>query len=140
MAKDYDVLFFLAADDVRKEDNGKDIIIGVYNESMIVPTIPAALPTFTLWFQTKIRKLHFEKIKAHINDPSDKELVRIEGTIQFDNLIFPATFSLKVSPLLLSAFGIYSVFLGMDSEEEKVGQFEVLSPEQFASRKVNPRG
>lgn len=127
----------MTADDVRKEDNGKDIIIGVYNESVIVPTLPAILPTFTLWFQARIRKLKFEKIKAHITDPNEREVVRIEGNLDFDNALFPAAFSLKISPLPIQIYGVYTVYLGVDWEEEKVGKFEVLSPEQLASRRLD---
>lgn len=137
MPKDYDVRFVMIADDVRKEDTGKDIIIGAYNDSLVVPTVPMLLPTFAIWVQAVIRKLNFEKIQATINDPNSNLIAKIEGALKFDNSLFPAAFSFKISPLMIHMHGVYTIYLGMDCELEKIAQFEALSPEQLASRKVD---
>jgi hypothetical protein len=40
----------LVCDDVRREDNGKDIIIGVYSDTLVIPAFPATLQ-LTFWLQ-----------------------------------------------------------------------------------------
>lgn len=39
----------IICDEVRKEDNGKRIIIGVYTNSILVPEFPFTLPTLTFF-------------------------------------------------------------------------------------------
>jgi hypothetical protein len=38
----------IVCDDIRREDNGKEIIIGVYSGSIVVPQFPATL-LLSLW-------------------------------------------------------------------------------------------
>jgi hypothetical protein len=42
----------LLCDDVRKEDNGKVILIGVYSGAIIIPEVPANL-ALSVWFQLR---------------------------------------------------------------------------------------
>lgn len=137
MSKDYEVKFVLFADDVRKEDNGKDIIIGAYSDAVVLQQIPALLPIFSIWFQLLLQKLKFDAVNACIKDPNSTVIANITGSVVFDNKLFPSAFSVKFNPLPIHMWGVYTAHLGMDCEMEKIGQFEVLSPEQFASRKVD---
>jgi hypothetical protein len=41
--------YILVCDDVRREDNGKMMVIGLYLPDMIVPQIPFILPTLTFF-------------------------------------------------------------------------------------------
>lgn len=56
MAEIVEFLIALPCDDVRREDNGKDIIIGVYGDTIVVANFPAPL-VLTFWVQFRATEL-----------------------------------------------------------------------------------
>jgi hypothetical protein len=65
------VIAALVCDDVRKEDNGKEILIGVYTGGIVVPAMPAAL-ILSLWL--------FLEPKGSGELPIEMQLLNDEGT------------------------------------------------------------
>lgn len=47
---DFAIKTALVCDDIRREDNGKQILIGVYNDKILVPQFPAPL-ALSFWIQ-----------------------------------------------------------------------------------------
>jgi hypothetical protein len=69
--------FTLYCDDVRREDSGKGMFIGVYSEDMLVPEFPVFLPNFVIY--TAVWTTHdrpFEKLIFRVL--RDEELISEE--------------------------------------------------------------
>jgi hypothetical protein len=131
MTKEYSLICAIICDDVRKEDNGKDILIGVYGD-MSVDRMPAVLPTMGLHFQARIEKTRFDKVEASIKNPDGQPLVKLNGTLEFSNTKSVATFNFKFGPVLLAKTGNYEIYLGMDDEPTLVRTLKVSTPESAA--------
>lgn len=125
MAKTYTVRSVIICDDVRKENNGKEILIGVYNEAVVVPTIPFVLPTFCVRFSLKVEKEYFNFIQAQIRDPNERVVADVSGTLKIDNIKANASSSMRFAPLTIPTAGQYSIYFALEGPLQKVGEFEV---------------
>jgi hypothetical protein len=65
----FEVVNALVCEDVRREVNGKEILIGVYGNSILVPSFPIDL-NLMFWFQTKAPEGDHE-LKLRISNASD---------------------------------------------------------------------
>ena len=69
--------YSIFCDDIRNEDNGKAIFIGVYSGAMIVPSFPTTLPSFciALTILTPLER-PFEKMRIRIMKNDEELLLR----------------------------------------------------------------
>jgi hypothetical protein len=74
--KSIEFIFVLICDDVRKEDNGKELLIGVYSGGIVVPSLPTFLPV-VLWSQVKIKQTGEYKFVCRCVDDTGRELGRL---------------------------------------------------------------
>ncbi len=70
----------IICDFVRKEDNGKHILIGVYPKDVRVADWPAIL-RFEIWFQTPVAEIKDFPVEFRIIDSEKKPLVTATGII-----------------------------------------------------------
>ena len=132
MATTHKLVSLIMCDDCRKEDNGKDIIIGVYTGAMIAPVLPFVLPTFALRFEIIPQQLEYQKAVAIMKNPRDEEIFRVEGTLAVSRMDFGASFFYRVSPLPITMQGDHAIFLGLDEEPEQIAVLRVLhEPSSF---------
>jgi hypothetical protein len=126
MATTHKLVSLIMCDDCRREDNGKDIIIGTYTGAMIAPTIPLLLPTFTLRFEILPLQLEYKKTIALMRNPRNEEVFRVDGTLGISRLEFGASFFYRVSPFVITMAGAHTIHLGLDEEPEHVATLTVL--------------
>jgi hypothetical protein len=112
-------------DDCRREDNGKEILIGTYAGSMLVTTIPFVLPTFALRFEVIPHRSEYKRAVAVLVNPKGEEVFRLEATMGVARLDLPASFFLRASPVIIATTGDYKILLGMDEEPEEVGSLKI---------------
>lgn len=129
MATTYKFVSLIMCDDCRREDNGKDILIGTYSGTMISPIIPFLLPTFALRFEIIPKQREYKKTIALMKTPNGEEIFRIEGNLVINRPEFAATFFYKVSPLTIVMAGEYKIYLGLDEEPEEIASLKVLQEE-----------
>lgn len=79
----------IICDDVRKEDNGKHLIIGVYPNNMLVPKFPATLAP-SLWIQLYLDEENETAIEFRIVQDDGKVLGCGSGVLPV-SLAQPAT-------------------------------------------------
>lgn len=85
--KPIDFVFTLICDDVRREDNGKELLIGVYSAGITVPLLPTNV-TVVIWSQTKIHEPGDYKVRYRVLDEAEKELVISPvATIHIEKLV-----------------------------------------------------
>jgi hypothetical protein len=133
MAKTYKLVSVIFCDDCRREDNGKDIIIGTYNGALVSPILPLIMPTFVLRFEVLARQSEFKRTVAIMKSPRGEEMFRLDGTLAVQRPEFNASFFFKVSPLVISQAGKHTVHLGLDEDPEEVATFTVLQEPVDAS-------
>jgi uncharacterized protein DUF6941 len=128
--KPFSIISTIICDDVRKEDNGKEILIGIFNDTMVIGSVPAVLATFGIRFLVKTNTKEVE-IKGYIIGPGKNKIVEFGGKAVFANIRFSSSISFKISPMMISEYGEYEIYLGLNSEPEKVHAFNVITPEQM---------
>lgn len=85
----------IICDEVRKEDNGKHLIIGVYPNNMLVPEFPANLAP-SIWMQLYLDQDKDTEIEFRIRQDDGKILGRGTGVLPMSRTQ-PATTSLPPS-------------------------------------------
>jgi hypothetical protein len=132
MATTHTLVSLIMCDDCRREDNGKEIIIGVYTGAIITPDIPVMLPTFALRFEIIPKQNEYKKTIAIIKDPNGEEIVRVEGSLAIARIDLGASFFYRVSPLPIMTAGTYKIYLGLDEEPEEIASLQVLKQQLAA--------
>jgi hypothetical protein len=127
----YSIIHTIICDDVRREDNGKEILIGVYNDTIVLETTPTMLPVFAVRFLARFASAGEYKLNGSILTRSDREAVRFEINLKVDGIKYLSSFFIKVSPFPISEFGTYRIIMGMGSAQQVVYSFEVITKEQM---------
>ena len=125
MASAYEYVSTIICDDCRREDNGKDIAIGIYAGSIASVGVPVFLPTFAFRFEIVPKKLRYENVTVIVKDRDDVEVLRVGGTIAFADANHSLAFFFKSASIFFPKEGQYTVFLAMDDEPKEVYKFEV---------------
>jgi|SRR5437016_5685771 hypothetical protein len=126
MATTHKLVSLIMCDDCRREDNGKEIIIGAYTGAIITPIIPVMLPTFALRFEIIPNQNEYKKTIAIIKNPLGEEIIRVEGGLAVSRTDFGASFFYRISPLPIMMAGAYTIYLGLDEEPEEVGRLMII--------------
>lgn len=100
-----ELLTALVCDDVRREDNGKEILIGVYTGAIAMPKLPANLP-LCLWLHLQTHGNGEIKLEFRVIGPAEKELAHGEAMVGFVDSDLPASLALPKLPLALESEGM----------------------------------
>jgi hypothetical protein len=123
--------YTLICDDVRREDNGKMIVLGMYLSEMILPQIPFQLPSLTFFsifetdrpgnFPIKFKLQHLESGRVIVEGHGGL------GALKPGPTLLP----LKLSPIKFEAVGVYSYSLEVETMKDSVlMDFTVTLPSQ----------
>lgn len=74
----------LLCDDIRKEFNGKDILIGVYSDGIIVGAYPQILP-MSVWCLLQPKKTGNYECELRVQAPSGNPPLTVNFGLQADN-------------------------------------------------------
>jgi hypothetical protein len=86
--------YTIFCDDVRHENTGKQILIGVYNGDLVVESLPALLPVFNFVIHYRERKGESElpvKIVITVPTPEDQRIFEIDIPREALKQVTPAT-------------------------------------------------
>jgi len=121
--------YSIVCDEVRREDNGKLLIIGMYSNSVIiVPSFPAVLPSLTILsvfegnrpesmpFRLEIRRLE--------NNQKAAEAQGFANIQQPGEGLMPVRFS----PMVFQESGSYTAQLEMGGELIPIASLQVMLP------------
>jgi hypothetical protein len=117
----------IICDDVRREMSGKEILIGVYNDGMIFPAIPAQLKQLVIRVGSDVLDNTAKKFTLTLKDPNGTPLGQFPGTFTpltnpEDHTLFGFIFQ---GPTLYSG-GIYTIELGIEEDPPfKISDFYV---------------
>lgn len=74
----------LVCDDVRREDNKKEILIGVYGSAVVVPALPAFV-NLVFWMQATSARPGLHKFTFRVVNESDTEFLNVTGDMNVGN-------------------------------------------------------
>jgi hypothetical protein len=122
---DYKIHSVLICDDVRKEDNGKEILIGVYTNKLMTNTPPPIqMAKLCFWILCTMNFTGKRNMALEIISPSRDKIMGGSGKIDTKHegktsVVLPF-FSVQ-----LPEVGVYSIKFGIDQPLRKIGGFEV---------------
>src|SRR5665811_172176 len=134
--KPYKLKYVILCDDARREVAGKEILIGVYNDIIIVHAFPARLRQLVT--RISIDALHEEEkeYKFSLRSPSGEELTKtsiiIDGVKEETGQILVMVWGSPSFP----EEGVYYITLEVDGKTEKIYSFFVraVQSEEEAAR------
>lgn len=98
----------IICDDARREDNGKDILIGVYSGDIIVPSFPAALG-LSFWFEYSFDRPGVQDIKFRVVTDRGTELFGVGFKVQVEGQNQSGSFSVGPVAIPMTDPGVLSV-------------------------------
>jgi hypothetical protein len=111
-----DIKYVVVCDDIRREDNGKEILIGVYSGDILVGKFPINL---TLSFWTQFEKIGAGKIpiRFRVSGPGGVTLFQGEGEFDTPESVPLATLALGGIPVQIQRPGNISLELKQGDDE-----------------------
>lgn len=124
----FNVIF---CDDIRRESNGKEILIGVYSSDILIPSVPTVLG-ISLWIQIRVRGRGTARSRLRVTDPSggtagetvlehtidDNKAAQIQGELT-------SSITLPQLPLNIAQAGTIDVLWASDDEFVPIGRKQV---------------
>lgn len=110
----------LICDDVRREDNGKLLFVGVYTPDIAVSQLPASLPlsAFQLWESDSGGIHEFRLLIKHVE--SGKVIQDGSATVDVPHA-GPGFLNLRLGILCFEASGAYQLAITLDGQETPAG-------------------
>ena len=118
----------LICDELRIENNGKLILIGVYGEHIIVPQIPFVFPsmTFVQWLDSeRPDQMQFRSSVSHLE--SGQEIAQAAGMIQIPTK-GTGLAVIGFRPIRFDRLGAYTFTVTYEGQEPIATPFEVSLP------------
>jgi hypothetical protein len=120
--------YIIMCDDIRREDNGKLVIIGMYMDTIQVPALPFPLPTLTfLSVLSCDRPGQFRfSFKLKQEEGGTQPLAEGMGQAPVNDPRQPLVMPIKMVGLQINAPGLYTFSLEFDGQEPIVSTFNVV--------------
>jgi hypothetical protein len=123
----YKILSFMVCDDIRQEKSGKEILIGVYNDTMIVPALPAFMPQLSFRVKLQLEEAG-ENVSVSVNLPSGPAIFSHTAKIPNQSVTEPTLMNFQLAGVSLPEYGRYTFSFGIDKPAEEIGSFNVRAP------------
>jgi hypothetical protein len=118
--------YTLVCDDIRQENNGKFILIGLYMGNITVPHVPFVLPSIAFFQVFEADRLGNFTFKMRL-ERMDTGQALVEGmgmlSVQKPG---PGVTPIKFAPVPLPMFGTYSLIVSIEGEAPIITTFDVL--------------
>lgn len=113
-------------DDIRIENNGKYLLVGVYSGTIRVrKPLPVTLPMLSFWIQLELKKTDYGNCELRLLDAGGQEIACFRTPARFARTDEPGVLVCLTGPLTLARYGIYSVEFGLGSAPRPLGTFAV---------------
>ena len=116
---------WMICDDIRVEDNGKTIIIGIYHDNILVPSLPFIMPKLVTWTKWDIKESPLKKFEFQIKAPDGKVIGRVPGEPSKKASGKKAILQIAISPFVIKEAGEYKIDAKINGEDCHIGTFEV---------------
>jgi hypothetical protein len=126
--------YTIVCDDVRREDNGKLILLGVYADKMIVAQFPITLPTLTFLCALQSNEtVEQTPLKYRLENTASGEVI-ISGEAVLAGLPGPGhgTAIFRLTNLTIPSPGKYQFILELEGQPSLAQPLEVVSADAIA--------
>src|SRR5438477_9395917 len=137
-AAEYKLLSVILCDDIRNEMNGKQTLVGIYDDTILAQSFPLLMAKLCIRISVTIAKRKPKKIRVAVSSPH-QQVIDIDTA--FPSMQLPETGSrtfsvpLVISPFVVAAPAEFVVKLGFDYPAKKIGQFAVRTAKNEAEKK-----
>jgi hypothetical protein len=119
--------YWLLCDIVRREDNGKLVIVGLYTPDILVREVPFTLPVLSFLFKWDLRQGPLRKGHIVLKDSDRKQI----ASIPIDEKAFgesreSGVFVFGISPFGVKKLGTFTLSYKVGSRSKPLGSFRVL--------------
>lgn len=105
---------FILCDDVRKEDNGKLMLLGVYSDVVQVPRVPAQLRSLGIVIKAKALNAGRAQFAAAVKDPQGNDLFSAGGELNYEGEPGRVVWiPVVIGPAILTVEGPYSISISL---------------------------
>ncbi len=119
--------YILVCDDVRREDTGKQLIIGLYTPNVVVTQLPATLPSLAFFQCVESDRPTSYRMSLKLNHlESGETLIEAMGGVTFaqPGLAF---IPWRLGTVQFKAVGAYTLSIDVDDQTEPfLAQFSVI--------------
>jgi uncharacterized protein DUF6941 len=123
-------------DDVRIENTGKYLLVGVYSGTIRVrKPLPVTLSMLSFWIQLELKKTDYGSCELRLVDPSQQEIACFRSSARFARVDEPGVLVCLIGPLTLARYGTYSVEFGLGCSPRPLGTIAVRPSDDAASFK-----
>ena len=132
----YQVLYYILCDLIRQESNGKEILIGVYNDDLIANQIPLAMTNLCVRISVRLNKIP-NTVNFRIQLPSGRDYITASLPVTEENkqTTRQSLFVLGINPpIILPEVGVHKIYFGLDEPAKEIGFFRVRLPETQAEK------
>lgn len=115
--KGVELLSYIICDDIRTENNGKAIFLGVYNDDLVVGDLPATISQLSFYIKCRVGGVGDVDFTFSILTPTGETIGPLKGSVPVSVIggdRFNAAVQVKVAPFTLSSAGRYRVELTVD--------------------------
>jgi hypothetical protein len=120
--------------------SGKEILIGVYNDTMIFPTLPSGMPHLVIRTALDVLDKSAKKLMMYLKDPAGTTLGTFNcdlSTVKFDGHL---VLGFGIQPLIFNSAGTYTIHLGVDDDPpDQISDFQVRLPQDESERSRIPQ-
>jgi len=127
----YAVKSLIICDGVRRETNGKQILIGIYVDEIIFGTFPAQMPQLMFRVAVDINNEKYEKVSFLVRNADETEksvLIDATGDAKITDLEMNAVFVFGLRGVRFPKPGKFLVEFGLDGPRKKISEFVVRPP------------
>lgn len=112
-------------DDIRREDNGKVILIGVYGSDLVPGAVPSSF-AISLWFRIANLSTGNHDFRFRIVGPDGKAEFGIDGQTTIMPDAQPALFAFSGLPVQVAGYGDIIAYISFDSGDDiEIGRLPV---------------
>jgi hypothetical protein len=129
MASNYDLVSFLICDEGVILENGKELLVGVYNDEIIFGQLPARMPNICFRISVRLKRVDLNSAFFVVNDPNGMQIIKSSYLVQHPTTKEQTIFLMNTRRPQFLVPGKYITAFGINEDPEQVGWFNVRAGE-----------
>jgi hypothetical protein len=121
--------YVIICDDMRREENGKEILIGVYNEEIIAARFPAVIISAVFRVAVHQERDDFKTARILVKNPDGTTMFDVSQPIMSQTRKIPCVYSFGMVTPTFATAGSYEINFSLDDEMRTVGSLRVRPPD-----------
>jgi hypothetical protein len=140
MPKKFEIGSVLLCDEVRLETNGKQMILGLYDDEILVATFPALLPKLTLRIGIRFKGADPKNMTLLVKGKKGHAIINYTGPFPNENKAQTIAGEKRyamlfvIQPCIFGETDKFQISLGLDGPPRKIAEFLVVLPRNEEER------